>query len=230
MRTWVGQYTKQLQLSKEYQKEMRVDKLESKKKGRPPLLGNKLDKQVQLYVEELSARKVPINTAIVMSAAEGVVKNHDSNLLLCNGGHIECGKHWAKNFLVHMGYTKRQVNIKYKISIADFEAQKAQFVFDVQAIMEMEEIPQKLVINWDHTGINYVPVSNWTMAKKESKRVEIVGLGDKRQITAVFGCTMSGDFLPPQIIYAGKHQGVCLPLVFLAAGMSHSHQTTGPTR
>ena len=106
VRTWVGQYTKQLQLSKEYQKEMRVDKLESKK-GRPPLLGNKLDKQVQLYVEELSARKVPINTAIVMSAAEGVVKNHDSNLLLCNGGHIECGKHWAKNFLVRMGYTKR---------------------------------------------------------------------------------------------------------------------------
>ena len=83
--------------------------------------------------------------------------------------------------------------------------------------MEMEEIPQKLVIKWDHTGINYVPVSNWMMAKEGSKRVEIAGLGDKRQITAVFSCTMSGDFLPP-------------PLVFLAAGMSHSRQTTGPTR
>ena len=55
-----------------------------------------------------------------------------------------------------------------------------------------------------------MPVSNWTMAKEGSKRVEIVGKGDKRQITAVFGCTMQGEFLPPQIIYAGKTPK-CLP-------------------
>ena len=36
---------------------------------------------------------------------------------------------------------------------------KAQFVFDIQAIVEMEEIPPDLIINWDHTGIHYVPVS-----------------------------------------------------------------------
>ena len=65
-------------------------------------------------------------------------------------------------------------------------------------------------INWDHTGINYAPVSKWTMAKEGSKRVDIVGMDDKRQITAVFGCTMDGDFLPPQIIYGGKTPQ-CLP-------------------
>ena len=56
----------------------------------------------------------------------------------------------------------------------------------MKCIIKMEEIPKELVINWDHIGIHYVPVSNWTMAKEGSKRIEIVGTEDKRQITAVF--------------------------------------------
>ena len=101
-------------------------------------------------------------------------------------------------------------NTTVKVSVLEFEQYKAQFIFDINAIVEMEEIPPDLILNWDHTGINYVPASNWTMAKEGSKRVEIVGKGDKRQITAVFGCTMQGEFLPPQIIYGGKTPK-CLP-------------------
>ena len=37
-----------------------------------------------------------------------------------------------------------------------------------------------------------------------SKRVEISGVNDKRQITAFFCGTMIGDFLPIQVIYKGK--------------------------
>ena len=50
------------------------------------------------------------------------------------------------------------------------------------------------------------------MAPVGSKRVAIAGIGDKHQIIAVFASTMSGDFLPPQIIYAGK-TARCLPSV-----------------
>ncbi len=39
------------------------------------------------------------------------------------------------------------------------------------------------------------------MAKEGSKQVEIARIDDKRQITTVFGGTMAGDFLSPQIIY-----------------------------
>uniref|UniRef100_A0A1X7UG48 DDE-1 domain-containing protein n=1 Tax=Amphimedon queenslandica TaxID=400682 RepID=A0A1X7UG48_AMPQE len=68
----------------------------------------------------------------------------------------------------------------------------------------MEDIPSQLIINWDQTGISIVPGSSWTMAPSGSRRVEIVGLGDKRQNTAVFRVSLSGDFLPPQVIYTGK--------------------------
>jgi len=65
----------------------------------------------------------------------------------------------------------------------------------------LEEIPDDLVVNWDQTGLHYVPVSDWTMEKVGAKRVEIVGANDKRQITAVLAGTISEEFLPPQLIY-----------------------------
>ena len=48
------------------------------------------------------------------------------------------------------------------------------------------------------------------MAAKGSRRVEICGLSDKRQITGVFCGTLLGDFLPLQLIYGGKTPR-CLP-------------------
>ena len=63
-------------------------------------------------------------------------------------------------------------------------------MFDVKTITEMEDIPADLVLNWDQTGIHYVPVSSYTTEKEGSKRVEIVRIEDKRQITAVFSATM----------------------------------------
>ena len=50
-------------------------------------------------------------------------------------------------------------------------------MLDIKVVVELEEIPEDVIINWDQTGINYVPVS---------KRVEVVGLNDKRgQVLAV---------------------------------------------
>ena len=68
----------------------------------------------------------------------------------------------------------------------------------------MMEIPGSLVINWDQTGIQYVPVSQWTMEREGMKWIEITGNQNKCQITTVFGVTMDGNFLPPQLVYAGK--------------------------
>ena len=41
------------------------------------------------------------------------------------------------------------------------------------------------------------------MEKRGTKLVEITAIDDKRQITAVFGSTLSGDFLPVQLIFTG---------------------------
>ena len=68
----------------------------------------------------------------------------------------------------------------------------------------MDEIPAQLVINFDQTDLNIVPVSDWTMEVEGSKRIEVAGKDSKQQITAVLRGSCVGDFLPPQTIYQGK--------------------------
>lgn len=71
-------------------------------------------------------------------------------------------------------------------------------------IVEMEEVRPELILNWDQTGIQIVPSSTWTMDREGTRRVEMVGAKDKHQITALFCCTLQGDFLPMQLIYKEK--------------------------
>ena len=48
-------------------------------------------------------------------------------------------------------------------------------------------------------------VNEWTMAQyKSSKQVEVAGVDDKRQIAATFAASLSGLFLPVQLVYPGK--------------------------
>ena len=210
VRTWMKAYKKESAVRYKLGQNLSIDQFATKKRGHPFLLGEELDRQLQEYIKGLRESKAVINSAIVISAAEGIIKSHRSDWLESNGGHIKLSKSWAKHFLSRLGFVKRRATTKASISTVDFDAQREQFLFDIRTIIEMEDIPYDLVINWDHTGINYVPVSNWTMAAEGSKRIEVAGLGDKRQLTVVYSASMTGDFLPPQVIYSGKTKR-CLP-------------------
>ena len=91
-----------------------------------------------------------------------------------------------------------------------FEELKEQYLLDIKAAVEIINIPMDLIMNWDHTGVNIVPGSQWTMEEKGAKRVECTSLDDKCQITVVICATASGIFLPFQVIYQGKTPA-CLP-------------------
>ena len=123
-----------------------------------------------------------------------------------------------------MGYVKCRASTKAKVSIQDFNAVKMQFLLDIQANVEMEEIPHDLVINWDQIGIHYVPVGTWTMEKEGAKMVEITAMDDIQQITAVFSGSLSGGFLPPQLICKGTTRR-CLPTIDFPRGW---HITKSP--
>ena len=172
VRTWMNQYKKELALLRgagDMSELGEVTKLPAKKRGRPLLLGENLDKQVQDYIKTYRESGAVVNTAIVMATGIGIVSAYDSNLLQENGGHITCSKEWARNLLRRLGYVKRWASTKMKVTPDDFDALKSQSLFDVKCIIELEEIPKALVVNWDHTGINYVPVGQWMMAPEGAK-------------------------------------------------------------
>ena len=81
---------------------------------------------------------------------------------------------------------------------------RKEFLKQIAGIVKLQDIPDNLIINLDQTGIKLVPASDWTMAAEASRRVEVIGLGDKRQVTATFAATLDGTFLPMQILYQGK--------------------------
>ena len=52
-------------------------------------------------------------------------------------------------------------------------------------------ITDGLIFNFDQTGCKLVPYSDWTMASRGEKQVEVKGLDDKREITVLL--TISAD-------------------------------------
>ena len=187
-----------------------VEELPRKKTGRPLLIGEELDAQVQQYVKASRKRGLPINTSVVVAAGLGVVTAHDANLLEENGGAIKLTDEWAKNVLKRMGYVKRRACSKAKVDPEHFDNLKEDFLREIKNVVTIDEIPDELVLNFDQTALNYVPVTPWTMEEEGAKRVEIIAKDDKRQITAVFCGSMTGEFLPLQLIYEGK-TNQCLP-------------------
>ena len=96
--------------------------------------------------------------AIIMGCAEGIIH---SNLFACNGGQILITKFWAQSLQSRMGFVKRRRSTKAKWPLVqNFDEIKAQFLLDIKAVVSFEEIPAQLVINWDQTGIHYVPVGS----------------------------------------------------------------------
>ena len=58
--------------------------------------------------------------------------------------------------------------------------------------------------------MSYISPGKYTFDAKGAKTVPIKGIDDKRQITATFTVSMTGKFLPTQLIYEGKTPR-CLP-------------------
>ena len=97
------------------------------------------------------------------------------------GGYIDLNRHWAHSLLKRMHFVQRKATTsKSKQSVEEFDLIRRAYLEDFVATVEMEEIPPQLIFNWDQTGIKLVPPTSWTMAERGSKRVELIGLSDKR--------------------------------------------------
>lgn len=187
-----SEYLAQLMVEKQKGSDAVIKALPTKQQGRPLLLGQELDKSVQDYIEALRVLGGVVNTHIVMAAAVGIIKAKDITLLASHGGNIVISKNWAKSLLHRMKYVKRKSSNAGKVLVNNFIAIKEVFLADIVAEVLMNDIPNDLIINWDHTALKLVPTGQWTMHRAGDKIIPIVNVDDKRQITAVLAATMSG--------------------------------------
>ena len=78
------------------------------------------------------------------------------------------------------------------------------YLYGIVQKINDHKIPSSMIINLDQTPSKFVPGCNKTLAQKGCKSVPIAGSTDKRMITATFSITLTGEFLPIQLIYDGK--------------------------
>ena len=181
-----------------------IKTLPSKQRGRPPLLGKKMDKELQELILAMHARGASISTIVVVAIGRGLQLKHTDSI------PVKLSREWARSVLRRMGFSKQRGSSTSKILPKAFAGIKEQYLIDIRSVVKFEDIPEQLILNWDQTAVKVIPSASWTMEKRGLKRVEISAKDDKRQITAVFACTMSGTFLPVQLIYEGKTPR-CLP-------------------
>lgn len=127
------------------------------------------------------------------------------------GGSLELSDGWARHTLKDLNWTKRKGTTgKVEPSKKFLDEEKFTFQRNISKAILENDIPKDLVLNLDQTPLSYVSPGKYTFSAKGSKTVPIKGLDDKRQITATFTVTSTGEFLPMQIIYQGKSKR-CLP-------------------
>lgn len=74
-----------------------IEELPLKKRGRPLLLGEKIDCMVQKYIK-IREKSGSINTNIVIAGAKGILKTLNRTQLVEFGGHITLNKFGPDHF------------------------------------------------------------------------------------------------------------------------------------
>ena len=156
-----------------------VKELPAQSVGRPLLLGHDVEEKTRRVIHHIREAGGVINNSVVIGNITGILRDTDSSLLLENGGPIHVDKPVTRRLLSRMQFVKRRGTTKAKVTPTEFQSLQEQFLDDIRSVVMLESIPAKLIINWDHTGLNYVPASSWTLEAKGSQKVPIAAIDDK---------------------------------------------------
>ena len=170
VRGWKKLYCQELGKRKGKGDDKPVQLLPVKHVGRPLLLGQDVEDNAKKIIHQIRLSGGVINNSVVIGIITGILRGTDSSLLLENGGPIHVDKEVARRLLSRMQFVKRRGTTKAKVRPADFQSLQSQFLDDIRTVVMFESIQAELILNWDHTGLNYVPSSSWTMEVKGSLR------------------------------------------------------------
>ena len=85
-----------------------VSVLPPKKRGRPVLLSEELDKKVKQYLLKVREGGGAVSAQIAIASARGILLHRDRSSLLKFEGHIQLNRHWDYSLLSRMMFVKRK--------------------------------------------------------------------------------------------------------------------------
>ena len=147
------------------------------------MLGS-IDEKVMNFLLILRRKGGVGNSVVVIAAAQALIQKSSDE-------HLKCidlvSSNWTQSLFRRMGFVRRMPTTD-KPEIPDQCVKEAKLLFQHQivSIVDNDEIPESLIMNFDQTPLKYAPVSNSTLAKKGSKHISITGGAFKESITATF--------------------------------------------
>jgi len=91
--------------------DVEVKSLPQLKRGRPPLLGENLDRQVISYIKEVHEKKAIVTTAVTIVSGEAIVTKVNKGFLKEHGGPIDLTSVWAKSLHKQINFVKKSYYI-----------------------------------------------------------------------------------------------------------------------
>ena len=120
----------------------------NKLRGRPSLLGNKIDPLVQKYLKATRYKRGVMNIMVAKVTTKAQTKRYP----LSEKDHLELGKSWAQRFLRRLGFACRMnTSGKVKISVGVQKEAELKFLHQIVNNVEKHQIPPSLTINFDQT-------------------------------------------------------------------------------
>ena len=85
--------------------------------------------------------------------------------------------------------------------------EETDFVCCLNEHIEMMKYPASLIVNIDETNVDFDMPSTTTLAQRGERTISVRGTGSSYRCTALLGVTMSGEKLPPFIVFTGTRNG-----------------------
>ena len=113
-----------------------INSIASRKRRRPLALGV-IDGDVQKFITALIKSGTPVNTPVILAAAEGIIKSKDRTLLAEYGGHIKLTKSWAVSLMHGMNFVncRRSTKAKTNLSEEQFTRMKQNFSAKLSSLL-----------------------------------------------------------------------------------------------
>ena len=172
--------------------------------GKKSMLDDEFEiiEEIRNSLADLRSTSTVVNSLVVASVFKSVVGIRKPELM----EHMKFSRCWCRRWVQKcMGWTyKKGTTAGQKLPVDWQDLVETSIMRAASVCASFRISHSSLVINWDQTALLLMPTHNRTYHSKKDKHVKVVGLEDKRQITAVTASSMNGDLLPIQLIYAGQ--------------------------
>lgn len=171
--------------------------------GRHAILSKypELVEKIKQTLMDMRKRNISVKVRQARIVFTAMIKLHQPELM----DELRLSKSFLSNWCrSNLSWRYRKVTCNYDKLPINWEQQGRDMIDRIAVLVKRYKVNKNLIINFDQTGVHFIPKSNSTYETKGARHVSVMGVEDKRQITAIIASSLTGHLLPLQLIFGGS--------------------------